>query len=857
MQPAFIFLIACHQATYYVEFDASTVSGMPLLAPTLENVNGMSLDISDSDLNAFGFSDTAALTMSGDSNLTLDAGYFYPVVVGDTVFVDVNYNGLQDMGDLPLEGVTVTLHDALTGAVVNVDAFGNMITGMTTTDATGFYLFDSLPPGTYYVEFDISTVAGMPLLAPTLENVNGMSLDVFDSDVNGLGLSDTAALTMSGDTNLTLDAGYFFPVVIGDTVFVDINYNGLQDMGDLPLEGVTVTLYDAVTGAVVNTDAFGNMITGMTITDATGFYLFDSLPPGTYYVSFDVSTVAGMPLLAPTLENVNGMSLDSFDSDINLFGLSDTAALTMSGDSNLTLDAGYFYPAVLGDTAFVDVNHDGRQGPEDLPLAGITVTLYDAITGMPVLINAFGDPIMPLMTDVNGAYLFDSLSPGIYYVIFDPSTIPPGVAHTLENVGDSLGDSDINALGISDTVVLMVGDTNLTLDAGYYPLHSIGNQIWVDANNNGMIDPGEAPIFDVEVILHYVDPVSGCIVVDTQYTDVMGLYLFDSLIAGNYIVEVSARNFDSGGALEGYASSSGGGSDLNNGIYEDLAMPIDPDDPVGMGIDLDDNGLSDGNVNFPGSVVSDTLSLNGNEPQGEMPANDGSGALDSLSNLTVDFGFVPLHSIGNQVWLDANNNGLLDPGEDPIEGVLVVLHYVIPMSGCIAIDTILTDALGLYLFDSLVAGDYLIEIPVSNFALGGALEGYASSSGNGADDLSKGIYEDPLNPIDPDNPGGNGIDTDDNGIADGNVNFPGAVVSDTLSLNGNEPQGEMPANDGSGALDSLSNLTVDFGFVPMHSIGNQLWVDVNNNGILDPGEDPLSGVQVILDCVGFFRVRGC
>ena len=227
-----------------------------------------------------GNSDTTSLLTSNQSDLTLDAGWWFPVTVGDTVFIDMNYDGLQDSGDPALAGVSVTLRDATTGAVVMTDAYGNSITGMTMTDANGFYLFDSLPPGTYYVEFDVSTVAGMPLLAPTLENVNGMSLDISDSDINILGFSDTAAVTMSGDTNLTLDGGYYYPVVVGDTVFVDVNYNGLQDMGDLPLEGVTVTLYDAVTGAVVNVDAFGNIITGMTTTDATGFYLFDSLPPG-------------------------------------------------------------------------------------------------------------------------------------------------------------------------------------------------------------------------------------------------------------------------------------------------------------------------------------------------------------------------------------------------------------------------------------------------------------------------------------------------------------------------------------------------------------------------------------------------
>ena len=167
-----------------------------------------------------------------------------------------------------------------------------------------------------------------------------------------------------------------------------------------------------------------------------------------------------------------------------------------------------------------------------------------------------------------------------------------------------------------------------------------------------------------------------------------------------------------GAALEGHVSSTGGGADdLTSGTYEDAMMQIDPDDPAGMGIDGDDNGVLNGNAMFPGSVVSDTLSLNEDEPQGELPA-DMSGAADSLSNLTVDFGMVPLHSIGNEVFVDANNNGLKEGSEDGIPGVEVILHYVdTALNMCVALDTVLTDAQGNYLFDSLIAGDYIVELP--------------------------------------------------------------------------------------------------------------------------------------------------
>ncbi|MBK8780105.1 MAG: hypothetical protein IPO25_22885 [Saprospiraceae bacterium] len=80
-----------------------------------------------------------------------------------------------------------------------------------------------------------------------------------------------------------------------------------------------------------------------------------------------------------------------------------------------------------------------------------------------------------------------------------------------------------------------------------------------------------------------------------------------------------------------------------------------------------------------GAVFSDTLDLFGNEPVAPNDTSgldDNSGSFDENSNLTVDFGFVPLHSIGNQVWADVNNNGLKDATEAGISNVLVILHYL-------------------------------------------------------------------------------------------------------------------------------------------------------------------------------------
>src|SRR5205085_7875299 len=82
--------------------------------------------------------------------------------------------------------VTVTL----------LDNKGNFVATMT-TDANGNYLFDNLPPGTYTVEVDLTT------LPPGL-------LETYDLDG---GLDSTTTVTIAPNQDLlTVDFGYAPPI---------------------------------------------------------------------------------------------------------------------------------------------------------------------------------------------------------------------------------------------------------------------------------------------------------------------------------------------------------------------------------------------------------------------------------------------------------------------------------------------------------------------------------------------------------------------------------------------------------------------------------------------------------------------
>jgi cyclophilin family peptidyl-prolyl cis-trans isomerase len=82
------------------------------------------------------------------------------------------------------------------------------------------------------------------------------------------GLTDTVTVTVN--------VAEFIPSHISGFVYIDANGNGVKDAGELPLNGVTVTLTGTPTG--------GAAVSKTAVTDSTGKYSFRDLAPATYTV---------------------------------------------------------------------------------------------------------------------------------------------------------------------------------------------------------------------------------------------------------------------------------------------------------------------------------------------------------------------------------------------------------------------------------------------------------------------------------------------------------------------------------------------------------------------------------------------
>ncbi|MBK8472485.1 MAG: carboxypeptidase regulatory-like domain-containing protein [Sphingobacteriales bacterium] len=235
----------------------------------------------------------------------------------------------------------------------------------TVTDNDGLYLFDGLVPGTYTVSVPATVDGNNPTTPITL----------------------TTTLS-SGEHDPTLDFGYEPPTPLsslGDFVWLDSDADGVQDAGEVGLAGVTVTLFNG-----------DGTATGLsTTTDATGFYQFDDLQPGDYYVVF------GAPS-GYDASPANQGGDDATDSDAGVGGQSHTTTLS-PGEHDPTIDAGFYQPASLGDFVWLDNDGDGVQDPGEPGIPGVTVTLTlpDGTT-------------LTTVTDNDGLYLFDGLVRHIY-----------------------------------------------------------------------------------------------------------------------------------------------------------------------------------------------------------------------------------------------------------------------------------------------------------------------------------------------------------------------------------------------------------------------------------------------------------
>lgn len=725
----------------------------------------------------------------------VDFGFTGTGSIGDRVWFDQDEDHAQGVGEPGLPGIPVTV--VWGGPDGDVSTAADNVTYPTTTGVNGAYLVPKLAAGPYTV-----TLGSLP---------TGYSVT---ADPAGGTTTASAVVLTPGSSNLLQDFGIAGTGSIGDYLWLDRNGDGVQDATEPGIVGATVDLtwfgVDGVAGG-------GDDATFSTTTDSAGKYLFDSLLPGRY----SVAVTGGLPLTAS----------NSFDLDGNHDSV--TPVTLADGEDTLTVDFGYHVASVIGDRVWWDVNRDGVQDAGEPGIPGIQITV--TYLGADGVLGGGDDLDFTATTNASGAWSVTQIPDG-RFIVRVTGGVPAGFSPTF--------DADSGTVSPNEKSAVTVTGSDLNQDFGYAGTSSVGDTVWLDLNGDGTQGAGEPglPAFTTTLLWFGPDGVlGGDDVTFTTTTDATGHYAFGGLPAGEYTVSVAPPASTTG--LVATYDLDGVGTDSTTRVTLPGATALTTVDfgfigsgSIGDTVWLDQNGDGTTDIGEPGlagvtvtlvwagldatlgtaddvtsTTTTDsaggylfdrlpagtfTVTLSG-LPAGISATFDPDGLADDASQLTLaggahnldqDFGYIGDSGVGDLLWLDVNHDGIHDPGEPGIPGVLITVRTPgadgLPNTAADIVVKQRTDAAGGYLVAGLPSGDVQVSYDPTELPLG-----YVASS----------------------------------------------------DLDGTDPVTTI-ATLTAGA----TRLDVDFVVVGSAVLNGTIFNDTNGNGVRDAGEPSLPGIGVIV-----------
>jgi protocatechuate 3,4-dioxygenase beta subunit len=709
-----------------------------------------------------------------------------PASLSGFVYADQNDNGVKDGQDPGIVNITVSL--------TGTDDTGAAVNQSQTTAADGSYTFAGLRPGTYAL-----SETGSDGYLDGKDTIGSQGGTAGHDQLSGITLQPSVVGVNNnfGELNGTSLSGF---------VYVDQNDNGVKDPSEAGISGSTVTL--------TGTDDQGTAVNLTRTSGADGSYSFANLRPGTYTLK----------------ESNQGNYLDGKDTIGSQGG-------TVSQDqfSNIVLQPGVtgannnfaeLQPSSLSGFVYIDANNNGVKDPSESGISSATVSL----TGTDDQGTAVN---LTRTSGADGSYSFTNLRPGTYTLKESNQGNYLDGKDTIGSQGGTVSQDQFS------NIVLQPGVAGVNNNFAELQPSSLSGFVYIDANNNGVKDPGELGASSVVVTLTGTDDL-GHAVNQTQTTAADGSYSFGNLRPGTY------------------ALAETGSDGLQDGK---------------------DTAGSQG-----GTVSHDTIS-NINLQSGVTGTNN-------------NFGELNAGSLSGFVYVDQNDNGVKDPGESGISGITVTLtgtdnqgHAVNP--------TQTTAADGSYSFANLVPGTYSLSESGADSYLDGkdaagsqggtvgqdAIANINLSSGvNGVNNnfgelqqasVSGFVYFDINN---------DGVKGNEPGIAGSTVTLSGvddrgATVSLTTATTGNgaysfnnlrpgtytitqsQPAGWLDGKDaigtqgGAAGNDQFTNIQLasgqsgvnnNFGELAQSILRGFVYFDGNSNGVMDAGEPGLPGVTITL-----------
>jgi uncharacterized repeat protein (TIGR01451 family) len=227
-----------------------------------------------------------------------------------------------------------------------------------------------------------------------------------DSNQSNDGVSVDDAINQNGKTGGDEDDFDFGDITVtafasvGNFVWQDTNQNGIQDVGEPGIDGVTVTLESPSGTFITNTTTASN-----------GQYSFTGLIPGDYVIAFDRPS-------GYTSSSANSGGNDSIDSDANATtGKTGTYSL-VAGQSNQTIDAGFYVQSCASISTIAALDSDICSGDSTY----LTATSSNGIGINWYLVPSGGSTVFTTNSGQN--HLVYPATSTVYYAQL--STVSPG-----------------------------------------------------------------------------------------------------------------------------------------------------------------------------------------------------------------------------------------------------------------------------------------------------------------------------------------------------------------------------------------------------------------------------------------------
>lgn len=458
--------------------------------------------------------------------------------------------------DTALDGMFSWSKPSRTGVAVNLRAEDGTLVRSTTSNSSGYYEFNSVPAGSYYVEipateFEVGgSLAGMtPTTAPgnspwyaQLENVGSLQVDGSTaSPVRRLDTTFQSDGSTLGDVPLSTSWNFGFissnPASASGLVWNDLNGNGALDPGEPGLGNSQVTLFQP--SYHPDNGWTWNNYQSVT-TDSEGYWSVTGLEEGEWAMYVSPSGNNMYSTHEPTPRGAHG----------------NTSFTVSGGEHRSGLDFGFATAGTVDGTVWADYNRNGIQDPGEFGLEGVSVQICQ---GNP------GDGshwCSGASTTSNGSWTIGWIPPGTYTVTVQSDQLPAGHHYPTY---------DIDGVDSPNQVELEVTSSGVSgIDFGYTRVAEFGDRIWNDANHNG-VDDGENGLEGVTVELRRVADDS---VAHTTTTNWDGRYHLLADEPGNYYIAIPASEFAIGNPLA-----------PTEPTVNSVADPSD-------GVDLDNNGYA-------------------------------------------------------------------------------------------------------------------------------------------------------------------------------------------------------------------------------------------------------------------------